>query len=151
MVSQDSSCGPVGAEAPENVENMARRVAAVCKKGVWKAWRGDAAGLDPIYSISLWHQTQTLLVKCGLVEVLALLLGGVTAELLAQAQSAPNSTKLRLRLDGTVVHQSKFSRQHTLLAKSTLGIIINLALNKECSECCRRIDGTRLASSAVAS
>ena len=75
MVSQDSSCGPVGAEAPENVENMARRVAAVCKKGVWKAWRGDAAGLDPIYSISLWHQTQTLLVKCGLVEVLALLLG----------------------------------------------------------------------------
>ena len=151
-VTQVGSCPPAGAaQVPDNVEEMARRVAAVCKTGVWKAWRGDAAGLDPIYAISLWHKTQTLLVKCGLVDVLALLLAGVTSELLQQAQRAPSDTKLRLRLDGTVMHQSRFSRRHTLLAKSTLGVLINLALNKEGSECCRRIKGKRHASSAAAS
>jgi hypothetical protein len=159
-VTQDGSCPPAGAaQVPENIEEMARRVAAVCKTGVWKAWRGDAGGLDPIYAISLWHQTQTLLVKCGLVDVLALLLAGVTSELLQQAQRAPSDTKLWLGLDGTVmqqsrssvIHQSRFSRRHTLLAKSTLGVLINLALNKEGSECCRRVKGKRHASSVAAS
>ena len=63
-----------------NAEEKARRIAAVCKKGVWQAWRGNPHGLEPIYSISLWQQTQTLMISCGLVDVLEMLLAGVTAQ-----------------------------------------------------------------------
>ena len=128
--------------SPDNLEEMAKRIAAVCKKGVWQAWRNDPRGLDSIYAISLWNETQKLMMHCGLIDVLELLLGAVTAELIAQGQKHKSGKKkLRVRLDGTIVPQSVFSKNHILLAQSILGILINLALHKEGAESCRRATG----------
>jgi len=127
-----------------DAEEKARRIAAVCKKGVWEAWRGNPHGLEPIYSISLWQQTQTLMISCGLVDVLEMLLAGVTAELLAQGQQeVPADRKLRVRLDGTVVQHSKFCKKHTVLVRRIVGILINLALRKKGAESCRRAAGAK--------
>ena len=126
----------------DDVEEKARRIAAVCKNGVWQAWRGNPHGLEPIYSISLWHQTQNLMINCGLVDVLEMLLAGVTSELVAQGQQkVPADKKLRVRLDGSIVQHSKFSKTHTLLVRRIMGILVNLALLKKGANRCRRASG----------
>jgi len=136
------SSGPTAAELPDTLEDMAKSIALVCKKGVWNAWRGESEGLDPIYAISLWEQTQALMMKCGFVDVLALLLAGVTAELEAQGQKKHSAdTKIRVRLDGTVIHQSRFSKSHIKLAHKVTSILINLALHSGGSACCRSAAG----------
>lgn len=126
----------------DDVEDKARRIAAVCKKGVWQAWRGNPHGLEPIYSLSLWHQTQTLMINCGLVDVLEMLLAGVTSELIEQGQQeVPADKKLRVRLDGSVVQSSTFSKKHAHLVRRLIGILINLALRRKGAESCRRAKG----------
>ena len=48
-----------------DAEDAARRVSAVCRMAVWRAWRGDPSGLDPIYSASLHEDACALLAECG--------------------------------------------------------------------------------------
>ena len=136
-------------ESSNHVERMAKRIAQVCKRGVWQAWRGDPNGLDPIYAVSQWQETQSLMIKCGLVEVLQLLLAGVSADLGTQAQQYAPDNNFRTRADGTTTLNSRFSRKHTGLAQKTLGVLINLALHKEGAECCRRAAGLRTAVDAL--
>ena len=130
-------------ESSDHVEQMAKRIAQVCKQGVWQAWRGDPSGLDPIYAVSQWQETQSLMIKCGLVEVLQCLLAGVSADLGTQAQQYAPGNNFRTGADGTSAMHSHFSRKHTGLAQKTLGVLINLALHKEGAECCRRTAGLR--------
>jgi hypothetical protein len=48
-----------------DAEDTARRVSAVCRMAVWRAWRGDPSGLDPIYAASLHEDACALLAECG--------------------------------------------------------------------------------------
>ena len=141
----EAKSGATLSESSASIEKMTKNIAEVCKKGVWQAWRGDPRGLSPIYSISLWHDTQTLMIKCGLVEVLGFLMIGIAADLLAQGRQSGGRAdkKLRVRLDGSIAHNSQFSRKSIVTAQKIMGVLINLSFRQDGAECCRRVDQLR--------
>ncbi|KAJ1480193.1 hypothetical protein T484DRAFT_1811565 [Baffinella frigidus] len=124
-----SDAGREMERTPGDLEEAARRVSATCRMAVWRAWRGDPSGLDPLYSVSLHEHACALLVECGLVDVLVSLLR-FALDICQPSASPPGAMRPNNnRRDSANPSRVVEEAPAASLAGRVLAILVNLAMS----------------------